>query len=90
MARTPNLPGVEENVPEEVADAAKALGDCRRKWMKLGDKHVELRDDLLAKMKEHKVKRYVDHEEGFEYEMVKGDDKIRMKKLKDEEEREAE
>lgn len=85
-ARTQPLPGMEEEVPEEVADAAKALGDCRRKWMKLGEKQIELSAAMIEKMREHKVKRYVDHDEGFEYTRVPGDEKIKMKRVKEEEE----
>ena len=71
-------------MPDAVIEAAKELGDCRRKWMKLGTKQIELSERLIEVMRENKVKRYVDDDEGYEYLLVNGDPKIKMKRIKDE------
>lgn len=76
--RTIPLPGTEDERLEEVSAAAAEYQDAKERRMKLTEREVEKQRELLALMKEHKLKRYFDREAGLLVEVVMTEEKAKV------------
>jgi hypothetical protein len=89
-AKQQRLPGTEDNHLKELDDLATQYAEVRDERMALGRKEVNLKDDLLAKMKGLKKKTY--SVDGISIDVVSEEEtvKVKVSKPKDEEEENAE
>jgi non-homologous end joining protein Ku len=70
-ARTRPLPGIGDDVNENVRDAALKYVEIRDRRMALTKEEIEAKQDLLDQMHESKLKRYHDSEAELLVEIVK-------------------
>jgi len=80
--KTERLPGMQDNILEDLEDAAREYANTRDDRMLLLGKEVELKEELLNLMKKHKKMVYV--RDGVEIKIVHEKEAIKVKVKREE------
>jgi len=80
-----DLPGMEDKHIREIEDAAHEYAEARDKRMKLTEKEVEKKGELLAAMQKHKKRHYEVDDLQIDIEVEKETVKVRIRKVEEEE-----
>lgn len=85
------IPGTERQGNKKVATAAEKYVEIRDERMALTRREVEARDALLSAMREAGLSTYVDEDADPQLEVVivPGEEKVKVRRLSDEDEAEA-
>ena len=84
MTKQQRLPGTKGQHHRDITKAAKVYVDVRDRRMGLNTQEIEKRDVLLTAMRKHKLALYEDIDAGLAVEVVKPDEKVKVRKLEDE------
>ncbi len=83
MGKQQRLKGTEDKRFPDVEEAAEAYRDVRDERMELTEKEIDAKSELMARMKEHKLKTYRIPHSGLEVEVVAGEETVKVRKIKD-------
>lgn len=78
VLRTPPLPGLGDEVIEDIRDKALIYQEMKLRRVACSRDEMSARDDLLEAMKEHSLKRYYDSEAELLVEIVPIDEKLHV------------
>ena len=85
MARQEKLDGIAPTIPE-LDDLIEELNDVRSSRISFGKKEGELASSLLLRMHEHNLTTYGDEEEGTFAQIIAGEEKVKVRKPKKQDE----
>ena len=85
MTRQEKLEGIAPSIPE-LDNLIEELNDVRSSRISFGKKEGELAASLLSRMHENNLTRYGDEEEGTFAEIIPGEEKVKVRKPKKQDE----
>jgi len=81
MKKQTQIPGTERVVDAELSAAAEHLQSVRAERMELSEQETAAANALIAHMIERKLDSYVDEDLGIRVALVRGEDRVSVRKI---------